>query len=325
MKHYIITNRATKKKANGEEIVKNGRIAAADEIRLATIDSKTKEIDVFEDMEVDIYGEVDYIDSANNKKGSYKLFNELLKLLNDKEEEIILFIPGFGNGTRHIKKFTEDLHKVFIGNRQKRKLLIYFWTTNGIKILPREYWKDAFDSQVAGKALARFFIKWQQFLLETNNVSNVRGKLHFIIQSMGNQVLKHTLNTISRLSDSSGVPFINECILVGADIEKNIFEEEFKDLAMSADRVHVYGNKIDRALKFSRMLHKVPRLGQGYSKNEIAPDIDNVFAADITEAVKNEYTGLADEITQHWYFFESEAVVNDINKVFEGKNSDYLK
>lgn len=325
MKHYIITNRQVKTRNGREVIVKLGHRHASDEIRLATIDSDTLDIDVFEDMEVDVHDTVDYSNNAMANKGSHKLFGELLELLNSPDEEVLLFIHGFGNGTNDIEKFCKNLHNQFVkGQNVKRRLLIFFWTTNGIKFLPNEYRNDAEDSKIAGKALAKFLLRWQQFIDLVNDGSPIKGKLHLLAQSMGNQVLQHTFHWLAKHEMLAQICDFSEVILTGADVKKNIFKDDFMPLSLVADRVHVYGNKKDRALKISSLIWLKSRLGQGYSKHEIAPGLDNVFCANVTEILKGSWQGTMDEIVQHWYFFTSDEVAADIRLVLQGGTSQYL-
>lgn len=333
MKHYLFTNRKIYSNNGQDYITENGYLTPSTDIRFATIDSETREIDVFEDISLNIDGSVNYQEIQNASKGSFRLFDNLFEFLKTEGNEVILFIPGYGNAIAHIQEFYKEFNEKYCHDTSDRRIfLTFFWTTNGKKLSPRDYRMDAADSEIAGRALAKVLLRWQNYL-ENKKSRELAGKFHLIAQSMGNQVLKHALNF---LNHHEGVLFnwqLNEVILTAPDVEKQVFETEqaFDILPYLCDRIHVYGQKKDLALKLSSIVWTLlnkklsHRLGQGYGKQEIAPDIDNLFVSDVTLATKKDFQKIKDEIVQHWYFITSKLVVEDINHVLAGNESQYLK
>lgn len=326
MKHFIFTNR----KVKNDMIVEDGHIQPSTEIRFASIDSEDNLIDVYPDISINELGCVDYSKEYDNDSGSYKAFEYIFEHLQDHDSELIIFIHGAGNKTKNIKKFNEKLHNQYVKNTNpKRRFLIFFWTTNGKKASPREYLLDAHDSIIAGWAFSKLFVRWTKYLEYKRG--KINGKIHLMVQSMGNMVLKHAIDFLKMVDmESLSKWHFNETILTGADVETEIFEQgnAFNTLPYITDRVHVYGNKRDKALVFSSIVWQnqkgklTKRLGQGYSKRQIAPDLDNVFAVDITEPTKGDFK---DVLIEHNYFIEAPLVVKDIRVVLNGGRSRYLK
>lgn len=335
MKHYIVTNRQVKKDSNGKEYITNdGYEAPSSVLRFGTVDAYSGEIDIFPDIEVNANGSINYSDNTWQGKGSNRLFTELDEFLSDSNNELVMFIHGFGNATHNIQKFTKQLHESYVeGQTENRIFMTFYWTTNGKKLNIDDYRADSLDSIYAGRALAKLFARWTDWF-ERHDTPQVdfKGKFHLLVQSMGNQVLQYTIEYLKTINHPLAFDF-DEVILVGADVEKQVFRKgnAFETLADISERVHVYGQRKDKALKISKIIWtfldstKRKRLGQGYGKSEIAPHLDNVYACDIRQATREEFLLNKEEIVQHWYFVESLKVVKDMNVVFDGGDSAYYK
>ena len=341
MKHYICTNRKVRTDKNGNDyIIKDGYEPPSTEIRFGTVDSNNGEIDIFEDINVSLNqnGDVNYADSTLKNKGSFKLFKQLEEFLSKESNELIIFIPGYGNDTKNIQQFTKDLHSCYIEDQsENRRFLTFFWTTNGKKLSPKDYKLDSYDSTFAGRALAKLFIRWAEYLEIAQNyeqrVVELKGKIHLMAQSMGNQVLKHTMEFINYVEEKPLSIHFNEILLLAADVEKQVFKtgNAFETLPLLGNRIHVFGQKKDTALKLSNVMWLFMdkklriRLGQGFGKSEIAPEVENLYAVDVSELTRSEIIFHVDEIVEHWYFIKSKGVISEINKVLKGGRCNKYK
>ena len=332
MKHYIATNRVIRKVREKEIIAKSGYFPPSQNIRFATIEDDGEDIEVYPDIELESR-EVDYSVNNNDQKGSAILLKELFSFLGDENNELIIFIHGYGNDTKNIRKFTEKLHEHYVKDQnENRRLLTFFWTTNGHKLSPIDYKLDANDSIIAGQAFAKLLERWDSFL-QFKGYPVLKGKIHLMAQSMGNQVLKHALNHIHNTLELTIKFQFSEILLIAADIEKQAFKdgEAFDRLPLLANRIHIFGQKKDFALKLSNAVWAVLdkdlriRLGQGFGKSEIAPNWNNVYAVDVDIYTREDTTINVDEIVEHWYFLTSKGVINQINNVLDGLNCDQYK
>jgi esterase/lipase superfamily enzyme len=145
-----------------------------------------------------------------------------------------------------------------------------------------------------------------------------------MVHSMGHRVLKHMMLEMKE----NHVPFpdlFNEIILIAADIEFDIFEkgESFDKLIELGKRVHIYFHEKDRVLDISKFTKNFSnRLGR-YGRKRIDPMQIDVRDANVTKTKDDANVGFEENKLNHWYYYSSTEVVEDIIEVFKGKNSKY--
>jgi esterase/lipase superfamily enzyme len=215
-------------------------------------------------------------------------FDSMLKNIKNGSEGFI-FVHGYNNSFEdaalRTAQITEDIGLPIVP-------IMFSWSSNG-KFL--QYGSDADNVQLAIPA-------FKKFIKRVYALSHFK-KIHLIAHSMGNRLVSKALYEMS--DDLDKVKF-DQIVMAAPDV----YAAEFKrDLAPAmrkrAKRITVYSAKNDWALYSSRLLHSNMRLGQVGLPPYPVSNIDIIDAVN----VKTDFLG-------HGTFSQSEAIMNDINKLF---------
>ena len=142
--------------------------------------------------------------------------------------------------------------------------------------------------------------------------------IHLVALSMGNYVLRHTVQEIVAHSSGRPVRIFDQVFLMAADEDDDAFEHDYKlkSLPRLAKRINVYFNNNDRAMAVSDKTKGNPdRLGDdGPRVPRSIPG--KVTLIDCTPVVKS--------IVGHSYFLDTPTVVTDMKKVLAGTLADKI-
>lgn len=142
-------------------------------------------------------------------------------------------------------------------------------------------------------------------------ILNTKNKNFVLCHSMGNRVFEGVVSGFS-----GNIRRFETVILAGADLDVDVFEDGFSMLPNYSDKVVIYVNDKDRLLKTSRFLHKRERLGlSAGQQNEELSKIGNLEMVDVTHSSSGKLISLS----QHIYFKNNDAVVQDINHLVSGE------
>jgi esterase/lipase superfamily enzyme len=329
MIHYIITNRQIEKK-NGKEEISEGNQLASDEIRFATFDTDSKKIIVIPDIKIKSNRISAYHIKKNeiNLKGSVLVFRDLYLAMAKKtvNNDLLVYIHGYANDMDTVRENLINAHKVFVSESGPIENIIAFaWPSNGNLL---QYRDDKRDAEISGFALGRSLQKLQQFFEEFFKVSQNEpcyNNIHILCHSMGNFVLESMMKALIAQSTRLTTVF-KEIVLVGADVDDNVFEEflPFSRLTDICERVHIYYNKKDKALQISETTkNPFKRLGK-YGPKKIINDL-NVNIIDISATKPDRKHSLKDRFIHHWPHITTQSVIDDINAVFSGIHADKIK
>lgn len=303
--YYIVTNRSIVIKQENNKIYEfinpNGKDFPSAELRFAKYHVENKQIDVVSDT----LGEINY--KSDEDAGSVKIFKEIYQQMlishkgkKDDNYDLLLSVHGFANDNTSIETHMEYLKKNYVENPYSpiEVVLVFYWTTNGTEKSIRHYYDDQDDASIAGKALARLYMKLDKFFDDVVKIQPCGNNIHLMCHSMGNQVFRKMIENISRKTVIK--KNLKEIILLAPDVDNDIFEDlnEFTKLPLLADRTHVYYHRKDRVVKLSNRLNKKKRLGHG-PKNTVR--IEGINFIDVTETTKNVKQGGRDELGQHWF------------------------
>jgi esterase/lipase superfamily enzyme len=142
--------------------------------------------------------------------------------------------------------------------------VFYSWASQGALI---GYGRDQANAVNSGEHLARFL---------RGLATAHKSPIHLVAHSMGSEVLVSAMKIIDH--DAPDVRF-GQLVLIAPDLDVRPFQR--RDLAMlrrHCDRVTLYASDEDEALKASRALHGVWRLGLGGDSLVVLPDMDTVDA-----------------------------------------------
>jgi esterase/lipase superfamily enzyme len=137
--------------------------------------------------------------------------------------------------------------------------------------------------------------------------------MNVLAHSMGNRVLQGIFQEIKIDTFAKQKP-VRELVLAAADVEKNIFETDFRNAPAFAERVHVFYHSKDRMLRTGAFIIGKQRLGLNGPQlsGEKINAIKNLYLVDATGS----YNWKRFEPSNHIYFYWSPAARKYLSQVF---------
>ncbi len=344
MLHYIITNRQVLKDANGDYIKPDGGETPSDNIRFGTFDStiynETKDsrtsvnlfpdppapnkADVITDAQTQPYTEELAHTDTKDLSGSKRFFSELFQRMQHIKGDILFFVHGFHTDLHGALQSICDLEKIYVTDKSTIKQIVAFTWPAMDKYL--RYRDDAKDAELSGFTLARSYLMLIDFFRaifgpDPQNPYNepCGNNIHLMAHSMGNRVVENMMIELLNQRNTNITAIFKEVILAASDVDWQVFEDRraFNKLTEISERVTVYYNNKDLALFISETTKNAyNRLGKfGFRDYHKVPA--HIYSIDCT-GVKDVH-GLESKIVQHWYYKESQTVVNDILQTLTSK------
>ncbi len=253
--------------------------------------------------------------------GSGAMFDEIKKKMAEQGRNTLIMIHGYNTtfeqaivGAAHTKEAYKDANL---------NVVMFSWPSDGKwgPLKPTEYFSDRHDAQTSGQAFCRGLMKLAGFLRQGAPCGQ---KIFLLAHSMGNYVMRHTLQALIQQSPS-GKPSRSFDVIfsMAADEDHDAFAPEAKNgvaepkwerLPDLAGQVLVYMNTKDKAL-----------LGSEYSKgNEdrmgsCGPANPMNLPSKVVVVDVSRLEGLFD--LGHGYYDEIGVVVKDVMDVMAGKES----
>jgi esterase/lipase superfamily enzyme len=332
--NFFITNREIITTKGGQESVReDGKENAADKLRFGIYEKGQFNLFPEPDSETEaIYADTDKADPAS-LKGSARFFRTLYEELvkggeKTKNNNVLFFIHGFNTDLKGVRSTFDWLQRSYANKPGSpiRHIVIFTWPGMS-PLIPFHYFNDRNDAIHSGEALARGIEKLTRFFrdfLRGGDHDPCNRKIHLMVHSMGNRVLKHMLLELER--KQIRVPeLFSEVLLMAADIEYNIFEpgNPFTQLIDLGKRVHIYYHEEDRVLDISKYTKNFSnRLGR-YGRKKSDSNLSDVIDANVTKVKDDLDRSLKSDKGNHWYYYSSSQVVEDVLKVLNGKRSEF--
>lgn len=238
---------------------------------------------------------------------------ETLRLSN--AEQILIYIHGFNNQPEeNIFPCAQKLQQLF-DNQQANlvHVLPIIWPCNNKTGIIRDYYDDqdsADSSAFAYTRLLEKFFRWQD-QNNQNEVDSCLKRINILAHSMGNRVLRGTLERWGEYNRNGSVPLIfRNSFLLAADIANESLERGTKGdyLCQASRNVIVYFANDDLALRASKVandgnvINKSVSRRLGHSGPENLDRLPrNVYMVDCDE-INNIY----DRPTGHTYFLRDD-------------------
>lgn len=330
--NLFITNREIYTNPDGSEFIReDGKENAGDNLRFGKYDNKKFLLFDEPSFESDSNYQEILLKEKEELKGSARFFREIYQELiegNGKKNDVLFFIHGFNTDLNGVRSAFDTLNKKYVDNPNSpiKHIVIFTWPGRS-PVVPYHYHDDKKDAIRSGEALARGFEKvvkfFREFLVKGDNIPCNRN-INLLVHSMGHRVLKHMMLEMKE----NHIPFpdlFNEIILIAADIEFDIFEkgESFDKLIELGKRVHIYFHEKDRVLDISKFTKNFSnRLGR-YGRKRIDPMQIDVRDANVTKTKDDANVGFGENNLNHWYYYSSTEVVEDIVEVLRGKDSKF--
>jgi len=332
--NFFITNREIIVSKGGKESVReDGKENAADKLRFGVYEKGEFKLFPEPDSEAEaIYADPDDVDPAS-LKGSARFFRTLYGELvkggeRIKNNNILFFIHGFNTNLEGVRSAYDWLQRSYINKEGSPIKHIVIFTWPGMSpVIPYHYFNDRNDAIHSGEALARSIEKVTRFFrefLHGGDREPCNRDIHLMVHSMGNRVLKHMLLELER--KQIHVPEIfSQVLLMAADIEYDIFEpgHPFTHLIDLGKRVHVYYHEKDLVLDISKYTKNFSnRLGR-YGRKKSDSSMSDVIDVNVTKVKDDLDPTLKSNVGNHWYYYSSSEVVDDVLKVMKGGKSKF--
>ena len=258
--------------------------------------------------------------SSGSVFGSTNVFRRVREKMVTHSRDTIVFVHGYNVSFREALTSAARLKRQFSTSRGGPgvNVVAFSWPSDGSMMPYIAYGNDRQDAAASGPAFARGLLKLAEFLRGSTPEEACDHRLHLVAHSMGNYVLRHTVQEYVRQSTGRPPRIFDQVFLMAADEDDDAFEHDYKlkPLTRLAKRVNVYFNNEDRAMAVSdktkgnpdRLGDDGPRLPRGIP--------GKVSLIDVTPVV--------DGLVEHSYFIDSPRVVADMTEVLRGKTPDAI-
>lgn len=275
-------------------------------------------------------------------KRSQKQFREALAAQADKfplipdsdherQKHVTLFVHGYNNkwtdAAIRYKQITDDL---YAGPTGLGLCVLFTWPSNG---QTAHYLADRDDARASGPALSQVFnLLYDQAMLMQQKAADgtavCKAKVSVLAHSMGNWVLQNALQyTWERYNKPLLVSLINQCVMVAADVDNDLFASGeaigaggSEGMANLCYRITALYSSKDSVLGMSAGLKHFGkrRLGRsGLDQESTEPD--NVWDFDCSALFK------PDEPEIHSAYFWTPKIQRVIKAVLQGYDRGIIK
>jgi esterase/lipase superfamily enzyme len=232
------------------------------------------------------------------KKGKYEEIGSkamLSEVKNAKYRQVLIYIHGFSNMPETVFGNAKEFQDLCNLKKDKEVLVIpVIWPCDNDLGIVKDYWDDQKSADQSAFAFARMFQKfmeWRNSATFNPDDDPCLKRINMLAHSMGNRVLRETLNNWQKYHMPSGLPLIfRNTFLVAADIvNESLHKGEPGELISHTSRnVVVYYASDDLALRASkvsnlknaeasrRLGHSGPEDMDRTPKNVYAVDCDEV-------------------------------------------------
>ncbi|MBI1882002.1 MAG: alpha/beta hydrolase [Chloroflexi bacterium] len=233
--------------------------------------------------------------------------NFLTELRDSPYKQILIYLHGYSNLPEdHIFPTTTVLQQLLDAKEAKRILVLPFiWPCDNDIGMIKDYFDDQVAADASGYAFARVFQKFMGWREENNTLEDpCLKRINILAHSMGNRVLRATMDNIIHYYQPTGVPLIfRNIFLAAADVVNETLDSDRagRFICQSARNVVVYYASDDLALRASKVANlqnqvASRRLGHTGPEN-MAKVAKNVYAVDC-----DDFNTLYDNPIGHTYF-----------------------
>lgn len=204
---------------------------------------------------------------------------ELLKRMKYSEyRQVLLYVHGFNNLPDKVFRMAAELQHLCDKAKEKEVLVLpLIWPCDNDLGIVSDYWDDQKSADQSGYSFARVlekFLAWRNSDANEPDIAPCLKRINMLAHSMGNRVLRQTLDSWNRYDLAAGVPLIfRNTFMVAADVvNETLHEGETGELISHSSRnVVVYYASDDLALRASKaanLKNKVASRRLGHSGPE---------------------------------------------------------
>lgn len=232
----------------------------------------------------------------------------LTELKQSKYKQVLLYIHGFANLPEDVFNAVEEMQGL-CNRKKKDEVLVVpvIWPCDAEKGLVSAYWSDEKSADASAYAFGRMFERfmfWRNSALANPSEDPCTKRINLLAHSMGNRVLRHTLELWNKHDQKGGLPLLfRNTFMIAADVlNESLHKGQPGELISHTSRnVVVYFASDDLALRASKIANVANyeasrRLGHtGPEDMDLTPK--NVYAIDCDEV-----NTLYDNPKGHSYF-----------------------
>jgi hypothetical protein len=288
-------------------------------------------------------------------KGTRQAFLQIYQQMIDSprgQGDVLFFIHGYQTGWLDAVRHLQKLHNLYVSNDESTigQIVLFSWPSRDHLL---HYKTDQETARASGQVLGRLFEKVLRFYRdvferEEHPLERCSQKIHLMAHSMGNQVLEAF---VSAIRPYFSYELFGEILLQNADIGWTALERDkpLSDLPTYAERIHVYNNRSDDALRIShhtkngrkRLGRQGPRDREKIPPRTVIMDISDAdFHAEDVEYVPEEDPFFEaagrvlaqvpdpprgrksrERIVDHWGYLYRQVVIADVIAVLAGTRS----
>ncbi len=253
--------------------------------------------------------------------GSQEIFQSVRQEMIDHARDTIVFIHGYNVSFHEALTNAARLKRSFskVRGGPGVNMVLFSWPSDGSMMPFLAYASDRRDAAASGPAFARGLLKLTEFLQGATPMESCNQRIHLVAHSMGNYVLRHTVQQFIAQSQGRPARLFDEVLLMAADEDDDAFEHDFKlkPLPRLAKRVNVYFNNNDRAMSVSDKTKGNPdRLGDD------GPRVPRGIPGKVSLI---DCTSVVDGLVEHSYYLDSEEVVADMQEVLVATPSEQIE
>lgn len=257
-------------------------------------------------------------DGKGSILGSLNVFERVRQKMVAHARDTVVFIHGYNVSFKEALTSAACLKRNFSTDAGGPgiNVVLFSWPSDGSMMPYIAYANDRQDAAASGPAFGRGLLKLTDFLRGSTSEEACNQRIHLVAHSMGNYVLRHTVQEIVAHSSGHPVRIFDQVFLMAADEDDDAFEHDYKlkPLPRLAKRVNVYFNNNDRAMAVSDKTKGNPdRLGEG------GPRVPRDIPGKVTLI---DCTPVVEDIVGHSYYLDNPTVVADMRKVLVGTPSD---
>lgn len=197
--------------------------------------------------------------------GSSLVFEGIRQRLTNNNADLVMLLHGFGCTFENALTNAAEIKTGWSSPAQALETAVFSWPADG-EITPFiKYASDRDDARSSAKAVARALMRFIEYVRSLGRDQWCGHDIHLVAHSMGNYMLRNTLQAMLSDFGSHTLPRVFKNIfLMAADEDDDAFEHggKLKRLPELAEAVHVYFARNDRALIISDVTKGNPdRLG----------------------------------------------------------------
>ncbi len=255
--------------------------------------------------------------------GSAAVFNGLRAKMVANKADLVLMLHGYACDMPNALSNAAEIKTQWGTKANPLETAVFAWPSDGNIVPIIAYASDRDDARSSAKAVSRALLTFIAYLRKLTKEELCGRNIHLVAHSMGNYVLRNTLQAmISELGGKALPRVFKNISLMAADEDDDAFEhaDKLARLPELGEAVHVYFARNDRAMTISDVTKGNPdRLGSTGPRTltSLPQKVTLVDCTDVSET-----SPITD--ARHQYYRKRPEVLTDIRAVIAGTPAEAI-